>query len=584
MTAAIFIILIILVTAFAVRQDFSFYKNKKRAIILILSGLLLIGFVSKPEIWPSSSARYALLTDGSNGQQLSKSNYDTVYSLRATDKNKSERNWLSSVSLLADFIAQGSSVDIYGYGISEKLPASFVWGNQLQKPEKGLLLQEAPGEVEIGKEFSISIKPEGVSENDSLEIYKNGMRWHSRKLESASPISLADELNSEGPVSYDFEWMAEDTLIRESWNIRGIPTERLAIGIMTYSPSFEINYLAGHLGQRGHRILQRSRIGQDRFRFDAVNAASGEAEFLIDNLHDLDLLILDSHEFLQLNNAEQEKIKESVELGLDVLMTSPDSDFIQEWTKVFSELSGENIGLEAINRLEERNWLPDFIHSEDETIPGIPLLNMKFTGISDGGIILHEYAGNEAVSVQHQNKNGKITGHIFYQSYSWLIGEKQERYNQFWSDYLGQIITREDSPVEIFPQIPRKHHRMMFYIAQPQDSLINVRSVLEAESYSLPMVFSQIHPNVAAAEFWPGNSGWHFLDAGNQRKWFYVYSDDWKFDSDFQKYRQSQNSILKQQETSEVPSAQNKTAIPNWIWLIGFLMLQMVLWAERKVG
>ncbi|MEX0609713.1 MAG: hypothetical protein WD016_03150 [Balneolaceae bacterium] len=583
MAAGILIFVILFVASFAVWQDYKVNQKTGRAAVLILSGLLLIGFIAEPKWWPASSVHYGLISDGFTDQDFDKSRYDSVYSIRKNDKESTDRNWLSSVTILSDFIPQGSSIDIYGYGIDENLSGDFHWGNRLQKPQKGLLLEEAPSEVEVGKSFRISIKPEGAISGDSLFVYKDGIGLESLSIDSNTSVSINDKINSEGPVSYDFEWLSGDSLIRESWNIRAIQAERLRIGIMTYSPSFEVNYLAGHLGERGHSILQRSRIGQNRFRHDAVNAALNDAESLLKNLRDLDVLILDPREFLQLNTSEQKELKTCIEEGLDVLLTSPDPENPEEWSEVFEVLSGENVGIENINRLEERNWLPDFLQDENETLPGIPLLNMRFSEVSEEAEILHQYVGNDPVSVQYFNKNGSVSGHLFYQSYSWLIGDHSEMYNRFWSDYLGRIIKLEAARIEFSTQIPRQHEPMEFAIAQFQEaSNIEIKSVLETIENVLPMVFGQFHPEVATVKFWPKNTGWHYISAENQQKWFYVYNEGWEFDVDFKKFNETQNSIQQQDVESDFNSNQNRTSVPNWFWLCGFLMMQIYLWAERK--
>jgi hypothetical protein len=348
-----------------------------------------------------------------------------------------------------------------------------------------------------------------------------------------------------------------------------------------YSPSFEINYLTEHFGNRGHAVISRTRVGQGRFRFDAINAGTGQAESFIDNLSSMDVLILDSREYLELPLSAKEQIREAVQNGLDVILRSPSVEGSQQWAEVFSDIAGEEVNVQPINRLEERNWLPGFLQDEEGILTPSSLLNIDFIDLPGASEILHQSAGNEAVSVRILSGSGSVTGQLFYQTYGWLLEGEAEAYNSFWVDYLSRSVMLESSQIEVAPILPRRNEETKIFISQPSEfSDILIKPVFSSDSLKIPV--SQLPQNLSVVEtsFWPTESGWHFAEYENRKTWFYVYGDRWGYDDSVRKYEFTKKLITRSTPIDKAGSTTTK--IPNWIWLIGFLLLQSTLWAERK--
>jgi hypothetical protein len=91
------------------------------------------------------------------------------------------------------------------------------------------------------------------------------------------------------------------------------------------------------------------------------------------------------------------------------------------------------------------------------------------------------------------------------------------------------------------------------------------------------------HSGVSYGYFWPRSAGWHQAESAGTSRWFYVYDEAWSFNDAYRIYMQTKQDI----ESSSVAEADGRRAdnawIPNWAWLIGFLLLQSVLWIERKL-
>ena len=581
MITAIWSLVILVITGFAVWFDFRAYQNKVRTLLIILSGFLLIGFVAELKWWPSESGSYALVTDGYESEDFNRNRYNEVYSLRIEDKYSSGRQWLSSVSMITDDIPLGSGIDLFGFGVKEKLPENYRWFDRLREPGNGFTLNHAPNQVEVGKRFEISITVQGAGDEDSIQVYKDGKLWQNRSVDQDSKIVLEDQLNIQGPITYDLEWMKEDSLYTESLNIRAIQPELLTFGILMYSPSFEINYLTEHFGNRGHAVISRTRVGQGRFRFDTINAGKGQAESFIDNLSYMDVLILDTREYPELPLSAKEQIRKAVQNGLDVILRSPSVENSQQWAEVFSDIAGEAVNVQPINRLEERNWLPGFLQDEEGILTPSSLLNIDFMDLPGASEILHQSAGKEAVSVRILNGSGSVIGQLFYQTYGWLLEGEEEAYNSFWVDYLSRSVMLESSQIEVAPILPMRNEEMKIFISQPSEySDILIKPVFSSDSLKIPVSQTPQNLSVVETSFWPTESGWHFAEYENRKTWFYVYGESWEQDASRRKFENTGKQIKNSDGVEEIISS--KTKIPDWLWLVGFLLLQSILWAERK--
>jgi|AntRauTorcE11897_2_1112592.scaffolds.fasta_scaffold00622_11 hypothetical protein len=583
MMILIFSIIVLVIAVFAAWHDFIAYQQKGRTALIMLSGLLLIGFLTEPKWWLSKSTSYALITDGFEEEVFNSNKYDSVYSLRDADKFNPQRKWLSSASMLNGRLSDGSQIDLFGYGSEELLPVKYQWVDLLNEPERGFFLHQAPQTVEVGREFEFVVLAKGAQTGDSIFVYKDGEIWQNREI-NEDRLRFVDRLYMQGPVSYDIEWEGDETDFSEILHIRAIQPELLTVGILMYSPSFEINYLAEHFGERGHRVISRSRIGQDRFRYDVVNAEVSQAESIMNNLAGKDVLFLDFREFLALPLSQQEQIKGAIQNGLDVILTAPSVEYSESWSVVFSELSRGTIEVQKLNRLEERNWLPSIFGSREELTTPISLLNLSINELSESAEILYDYTGNDAVAVRIENGTGSLTGHLFYRTYHWLIEGESETYNRFWVDYLSRTILKESSQFEITPNLARVHEKTNAFVTQSSSlERMMVKPIFDPDTLGVPVMDHSENAEVVSATITPRKTGWHFAEYGELKTWFYVYGyDEWRFDKAYRTYQQTSREIRQIKSTEIIDSINNSRKVPDWIWLLGFLAIQTILWAERK--
>lgn len=580
----IFVLLVLLVTTLASIIDYKAYKSGFRTVIIVLSGVFLIGWIMEPKWWPSGTATYALLTEGYNKNSFKVSDYDSVYSIVETHKQSQDKEWLSSVSMISEKVAEGNKIDLFGYGSKQELPIKYKWGNHLTNPSQGIVLKHAPHQVEVGEVFEMKLYLINGSTADSIWIFRDGEDLGAFSSDEDGIVLFEDRLFMEGPVSYEFEWENEGERLSENLNIRVVQPQLLTFGVLLYSPSFEINYLITHFGERGHTIISRNRIGQDRFRYDAINANTASAKAILDQLAHMDILILDASEYLMLSTSQQSQIKAAISQGLDVLLRPPSSETSKNWASVFSTLTDSDISIKTLNRIEERNWVPDMFSSEEVTAP-ISLLNLDFEDLPENSVILLDYGVDEPISVRIPNGSGSVTGQLFYQTYSWLIRGESHLYNTFWTDYLSKIVIVEGSEIEIKPALPKVNNRIDIIITQPDViQKVKIGSVFETDIEEFPVLQSPGNPEVLMTQYWPKNTGWHQIEYSDKKAWIYVYGEEsWKGHDEFQRFAKTENELNKlSQLEKETPESQPRK-VPDGIWLIGFILLQGILWAERKI-
>lgn len=579
-------ILIILSTALAtilaMWKDYSIYKKVLRVVLILLSGLALLGLVAQPKWWTGEAPHYLLLTEGFEHSEQSNSKFTAIFSLLEEHKSTPDTVWLSSPTMLVTKLDSGNSVEIRGYGVRESLPETIHWTDATLSPEKGMVLKHGIHTVEVGKEFTLKLDLIGLLPSDSVHVFKDGFPHSDFNLNNKE-LTITSRLYVEGPASFDVEWMSGDTLISETWNIRGIPTKLLHIGVLGFSPSFEINQLMAHLGQRGHHIYQRNRIGKDKFRYDAINAKISEAKAFFKQLSTLDVLFLDEREFESLSLSQKNQLANAVKSGLDIILNPPNGNRFEQWSKTFSSLSANQVDIEPITRLTERQWRVSNLGNQSDTELILPLLDFDFTKVPKENNAPFTYRNQDLVSVRVPNGNGSVAGHLFYQSYSWILEGKSLEYNRFWTNYLSGLINLEENRIEISPIIPRQHERIELFSVGSKDSDLTVTNLMHTSESRLPHTRNSDHPLVSQSLYWPEHKGWHSVADGNNAQWMYVYSnEDWSFDGDYKANKNTQRELMRVKRDSS-DSQTRKSEVPNHIWILGFLILQMLLWVERKV-
>ena len=582
MITSILLVLVLIVTLLAIYFDFSQYRNPFRAVLILLSGALLAGFLIDPEWLPAKSAEYTIATDGTPEKELAKLDKRKLVLLNQDQKRTGPVfAHISSPQAITRYIEPGSRISLTGFGVEDNLPPDYSWNNKLTEPADGIRLTKAPTEVMSGSGFTIS----GVisAENsDTLRVLRDGTQIAKIPAGHGDAFEFSDIHYTEGPVQYYFEWEDSDSGISEIWNLRVVKPERLTVAVMLYSPSFEIGNLSGHLGNRGHHFSIRTRIGDDRFRFDEMNSPPAQPENLPEKLEQFNLLILDHREFAELSSSGREYIRSEIEKGLDLLLLPPLPGAKSEWSNVFAELSGEEIQIKDLDRLEERRWISTFAEADHPELQRITLLDINFDIPENGAIqTLEEFEPGSPAAIRADVGSGSVSAHLFHRTYRLLQRGETEIYNRLWSSYLDRIITIQSDFLEVTEPVLVVGYPV---ILTTQNESMKIYSVQNGQTMEIPVYYGGEHPLFGYSVFWPESSGWHRAESGSNSRWFYVYNEDeWAFHRQYETYRNTINQLNALTNSTEIPLSDNKRSVPGWMWLLSFLVIQGMLWAERKL-
>ena len=485
--------------------------------------------------------------------------------------------------MLSDIEEPGQTVEIHGHGTRERLEGDFTWIDRLRQPTPGILLEHAPQQVDTGADFQINGRLIGAAGTDSLILFRDDDQIQRQLPEADGSFTFTDRLRVAGPALYHIEAATADTLLRESLHIRATDPGLLSIAVALYSPSFEMTHLAEWLGNNGHRLAMRTRVGNDRFRFDEINSPPADAAELNENLTSFDLLILDPREVTEYSARQVQSVAQAVESGLDVLLLPPSENRESEWEQAMTSISGESIELNALSRIEERQWNPEFVSSL--TGGGVQnarlsVLNYTYDGLSDATQTPGLFENREPVILRIPSGNGSVSSHLFYQTYSWKLRGDMNLYSEFWAGHLEETVTIESPFVEVSSDIPGVGNRLIITTSATQLTVTHPAQTIEWE---IPLVAGAEHPGVSYGYFWPRSAGWHLAEAGESRRWFYVYDSARTFTEKYNRFRSTRSEIqaLSSQLIEESDPAEHSFSA-RW-WLIVFLVLQVILWAERKV-
>lgn len=567
--------------------DYRTYGSLFRTGLILISGALIIGYILKSGQSANEGRPIIVLTDGVSDADIPKNSNAKIISLESNEVLRpGDVQWLSSVDLLADIVDSERIIEIYGNGTRENLGSEFLWIDRLTRPSPGILLEEAPQQVDAGKEFQIRGRLIAESGADTLTFFRDGEQVHTSVPDSSGSFSFSDRMTVEGPAYYQIEAEIGDTLLREPWHVRATEPGPLAIAIVLYSPSFEMTHLAEWLGNSGHRLSIRTRVGNERFRFDEINDPPADTSELTANLSSFDLGILDPREVAEFSDGELMAVRRAVDAGLDVIMLPPSDDNGSEWEEVFASISGVPVELNVISRIDEREWTPEFVNSSEldgDVNSRLPIMNYRYEEIGDTAETPGLFENREPVIVRVPVGRGSVTSHLFYQTYSWKLRGDQDLYAQFWASYFDRAITLESPFVEVSSNIPVLYDRM---IVTTSGTDITIRNPSQNQSRELMLVSGAEHPGVSYGYFWPRSPGWHMAESDGSKRWFYVYDSEssWSFTEKYRRFEATRSEIKNlgsRQSDGETSTDQPISA--RW-WLVGFLVIQVILWAERKVA
>jgi hypothetical protein len=257
----------------------------------------------------------------------------------------------------------------------------------------------------------------------------------------------------------------------------------LDILILQQYPSAEIRYLKNFLIDQGHRVVVRTQISKNNFRFEFGNRAPvTPTRITAEALSDFDLLVL-ANESVALDGVA---IKDALRNGLGVL-----------WLPSENELTKPPFGFEFV----KVNTDTVQVNFEAQTIT---LLAWPVNAMKDFAIVKNK---NRVLAGYKREGAGKVGYQLLTETYPMIAKGQSKFYNHVWTNIVETLarISVQTTSIKItnsFPAYPDEPLAIEVLATNPDVYLDSTR---------LPLLEHAVIDDLWSATAWPKEKGWHQL-------------------------------------------------------------------------
>lgn len=448
------------------RQARFFYA---RLIALLIAILSLMAFVLRPAYSTNSdSAGVIVLTPGYN--KFSADSLKKIYQhyhVLATEQldninqliaHKDQIRFVLGVGLPA-YVLPDSGFNF----LASLLPTGIT---QLQVPAKLIANRNASlGGVWHGKPGTITlIGPEGKIDSTSV---------------SAGSFQLSFIPQQPGKFLYELEIDGKKELLPLEIHA----PRPLDVLILQQYPSAEIRYLKNFLIDQGHRVVVRTQISKNNFRFEFGNRAPATlSRITAEVLNDFDLLVLANESAV----LDAGAIQDALRTGLGVL-----------WLPSENELGKPPLGFEFV----KVNADTALVNFEDQTVT---LSAWPVNARKDFAIIKNK---NRVLAGYKRLGAGKVGYQLLTETYPLIAKGQAKIYNHVWTNVVETLsrISAQTTSIKIintFPVYPDEPLNIEVLATNPEVYL---------DSTQLPLHEHEVIDNLWSTTAWAKEKGWHQL-------------------------------------------------------------------------
>lgn len=346
------------------------------------------------------------------------------------------------------------------------------------------------------------------------------------------------------------------------------PNEKLNVLVIQNFPTSEVKYMKNFLIEQGHRLVVRSQLSKNNYRYEYANHADVRVDRLSpDLLNSFDLLITDNESLESFNNADKRMLEVAVENGLGVvqLFNSINKKNTNEFLSLpIKDFPKDTVQLHLDNAVYTLSTWPLSINSNNTSI--LQTKNRVLSGFIDRGA-------------------GKIGFQFLQETYRLILQGKQLEYSLIWSPLLERSARFKNQPTKIqlentFPIYPDEPIALNV-IATKADVRLN------ADGIALPLREDVVIDNYFHGKTWAGKHGWHQYTLADDAvtKNYYV-SDEHEWQSLRRAQQQKANELVSHSDTTRIPSDQSskeEKPISLLLFFITFLLSAGFLWLVPKL-
>ncbi len=499
------------------------------------------------------------------GQNVNQEGFDVI---RDVLEFKTKYNNVSSIFILGDGLYDFELEQLREYNIRFIKPQSTIGFGRLNFTQN----------PRMGRNINITGILGGFDSLKTTILLTN----HSQKIDSAVIFAGTEKQFSfnflprhEGKQDYYISVFDSSgkTLAKEKIALFVDSMEELKILILEDRPSYETKYLFNWLTDFDMSVAKRTKISQGKFRY----VFSNHNKITIPTLSNFDfsiydILVVTSTALEGLNFSEQRVLEKAISTGSLNMMVLLNSYFPNTKNQILKRIHLKELDIEKLTVVPSSQ---SFSASTKDKIAILPLeLTTGPTSIK----LVNDIQGRELSILDHY-KNGKIIFSLINESFSWKIAGNKKLYHGYWSFLLSRLTRKDNAGI---PQFVFINEPCKLTLSQQHGDKINITAPSGEQLVLFPSRNST-NLNLVTYNFWPKETGWHFLKSETGES-FYIYvfeKDNWQS----LQISSKQNATILAAEFSqsyhpEIVSVYKKINV-IWFFII-FLISSGVLWYRQR--
>ncbi|MBA4057255.1 MAG: hypothetical protein C0490_21255, partial [Marivirga sp.] len=390
------------------------------------------------------------------------------------------------------------------------------------------------------------------------------------KSQGETPFKLSFTPRQSGNVLYEVI-IGDSTGHRIKENLPLIISESKPVNILFIQsyPTFEAQYLKNFLSLKKHKLVLRSQVSQNNFRYEYANRSPVQINTVTKiTIKEFDVLIIDEDAFRKLSPTEKTVIKEEIEsdgLGLLNLLSG-----VSKNTKASDSFPFDVTTIKT-DTTEITRGLKRFI------LPAVPL----------------RVKNNPTIKSLIKNKSGTLSGYTYKgagkigfqflkETYRLSLSGDTVEYSELWSPLIEQMARphNEPSSIEINSSFPR-------FMDEPFDVQIissAEKPSLTADSIRIPLKEDVMIDDVWHATIWGDDVGWHHLQAEGAASPYYISkNDEWKTLTIANQMNETRGAVSKNKALSNAEKVTEEKEISPLLFYLLFILSAGFIWLAPKL-
>ena len=539
-------------------------------VAMVFLTLISVGLIALKPLKPTrvSTAAAVVITENYQQQKLD--------SLLENYKDLKQIHYKPSVSFVEDLDAFnplfiiGKGPEPFDHWQFKELPVTYLGG---AKPE-GIVRLKFNSENFVGDRLELSGQYNAPKTGNRLVLQGPvGKGIDSVLLPGTSQthFTLSTPLKAIGKFVYNI--VEKDTaghiVNKEPLAIKVKENTVLDILFLNAYPTFETRNLKNYLGNMGHKVLVRSQITKDRYKYEYINKTKSSG-FVFNNkeLSNYDLLIIDYPTYGSLSGSQQKAVERAVaEEGLG-LIVQPAERLFQRTDRLFSNLFLNDNATEILVKEQ----------------PGFNLTKFPYQFKASALLSSTFEIQNKPIAAYRNFGKGRVGTILLRDTYRLRLKGKALYYQTIWASLISGISKKKlvDTAWKLSAQPVYRDRPLHFTLWNAHDS----PGVITAEDWAIPLVQDLDIKERWSGRVHPSTLGWNQLlltgDSTAVKDFYVVDSSRWKSLNGYNTILANKRHFRSLEQTARQRTV-NSIIPPVWFYLL-FLVGMTYLWLEPKFG